>query len=315
MMLAGLALAVALASAQHAELFGTGVFSTGHDDAHITFARDGRTAYFLRDSPDFAHWTTLVSHFRDGRWQPAEVAPFSGRFNDADVFVDFDGDRMLFISNRPVEGDQPRPDTEIWEMRRTDDGWGPPRHVAELGSPGNEWFPVMTRDGWLYFGSEREGGHGKSDLWRARWNGERFLPAENLGPEINTADQEIEAFVDPDGRYLIFAAKGRVPGAGEYDLYVTYRCAATWSQPRALGAGVNSEGWDFGPRIGPDGKYLYFTSNRSTFREEARRYDMATLERHLSSPGNGLRDIYRVAVDALGLHAGNPCPASLGEPH
>lgn len=307
MMLAGLALAVALASSPHAELFGAGLFSTQHDDAHITFAADGRTAYFLRDSPDFVHWTTLVSHHRDGRWQPPEVASFSGRYSDADVFVDFDGGRMLFISNRPIEGTRARPDTEIWTMRRTPDGWGTPRHVPELSSPGNEWFPTMTRDGWLYFGSEREGGHGKSDLWRARWDGERFLPPENLGPMINTADQEIEAYVDPDGRYLVFAAKGRQPSAGEYDLYVTHRCARTWTPPRALGAGVNSAGWDFGPRIDPDGKYLYFTSNRSTFRQENRRYDMATLTRHLASPGNGLRDIYRVAVDALGLDAGSPC--------
>ncbi|MGY0556584.1 MULTISPECIES: TolB family protein [unclassified Lysobacter] len=307
MMLVGLALALALASPPHGELFGSGLFSTQYDDAHITFDADGRTAYFLRSSPDFAHWTTLVSHQRDGRWQPPEVASFSGRYSDADVFIDFDGSRMLFISNRPIKGTRARPDTEIWAMRRTPDGWGPPRHVSELSSPGNEWFPTMTRDGWLYFGSEREGGHGKSDLWRARWDGERFLQPQNLGPVINTADQEIEAYVDPDGRYLVFAAKGRQPGAGGYDLYVTYRCARTWSRPRALGAATNSAGWDFGPRIDPSGKYLYFTSNRSTFRQGNRRYDMATLTRRLASPGNGLRDIYRVAVDALGLDAESPC--------
>ena len=309
MMLAGLALALALASPRHAELFGAGLFSTGHDDAHVTFAEDGRTAYFLRNSPDFAHWTTLVTEYRDGRWQLPEVAPFSGRFSDADVFIDFGGDRMLLISTRPTEGTRERPDTEIWAMQRTQEGWSAPRHVRELGSPGNEWFPTMTRDGWLYFGSEREGGHGKSDLWRARWDGERFLPPENLGPVINTADQEIEAYVDPQGRYLIFAAKGRTAGAGEYDLYLTHRCGRTWSQPRALGGGVNSAGWDFGPRIDPEGKYLYFTSNRSTFRKGAERYDMETLAHRLAAPGNGLRDIYRVAVDALDLDLDPvPCP-------
>src|SRR3546814_15722659 len=99
-MLAGLALAVAVASSPHAELFGAGLFSTQHDDAHITFAADGRTAYFLRDSPDFVHWTTLVSHHRDGRWQPPEVASFSGRYSDAAVVVELAGCRTLCISNR-----------------------------------------------------------------------------------------------------------------------------------------------------------------------------------------------------------------------
>lgn len=287
-----------------AQLFGVGTFSTQYDDAHVTFTPDGDTAYFLRNSPDFAYWTVLASHRSHGRWQPPEVAFFSGRYNDADVFVAADGKRILFISNRPVHGTQVRPDTDLWSIQRTADGWGAPRHLEGLSSPGNEWFPSMSRDGWLYFGSERAGGHGKSDLWRAHWDGRRFSEPENLGPEINTADQEIEAYVDPDDRYLIFAAKGRKPSVGGYDLYVTYRCDGHWTPPKALGAGVNSPGWDFGARVSPDGRYLYFTSSRSTFRR-GERYDMATLTRHLANPGNGLRDIYRVRMQALGIKS--PC--------
>lgn len=286
-------------------LFAEGVVSTGADDAHVTLTPDGRTAYFVRSTPDFAHWTVLVTRLEDGRWSRPEVAPFSGRWSDADVFLTRDGRRLLFVSNRPVDGTAPRPDTELWMMERTERGWGRPRHLAELTSPGDEWFPSMTDDGVLYFGSERPGGRGKSDLWRARWLGDRFGPPEHLGDVLNTPEQEIEPYVFPDGRTLVFAAKGRPGGAGEYDLFVSFSCDGRWSAPRPLGAGVNSSGWDFGPRVSPDGRTLFFTSNRSRHVTPPAPLGYDELMRRLESPGNGLRDVYQVELSALELHA--PC--------
>src|SRR5215813_5425740 len=47
--------------------FEPGLVSTGFDDAHVSFSPDGQTLYFLRSSPDFAHWTVLVSRPPAGR--------------------------------------------------------------------------------------------------------------------------------------------------------------------------------------------------------------------------------------------------------
>jgi hypothetical protein len=288
--------------------FEEGLVSTGFDDAHVSFSPDGRTLYFLRNTPDFAHWTVLVSQREGARWGPARVASFSGRWNDGDVTITRDGKRLFFISNRPVEGDTPRPDTEIWTMERVGMGWGPPRHVAELSSPGDEWFPTMTDDGVLFFGSERAGGRGKCDLWQARWLGDHFAPPENLGEPINTADQEIEPWISPDGRMLVFSGRGRPGGAGEYDLFVSFRCGGKWTEPHPLGAGVNSTGWDFGPRFSPDGRTFFFTSNRSDWRPPSAPMTAEQLQQRLSSPGNGLRDVYQVPASLLDLRS--PCPAT-----
>jgi dipeptidyl aminopeptidase/acylaminoacyl peptidase len=292
--------------------YAEGLVTTQHDDAHVSLSPDGQTLYFLRDTPDFAHWTVLQAHrTREGRWSPPEVAPFSGRWSDADVAFTRDGRRLFFVSNRPLDGRGPaRRDTELWVMERTGDrtgtGWSEPRHLPELGSPGDEWFPSLTDDGTLYFGSERPGGRGQCDLWRARWLGDHFAEPENLGAVINTPGQEIEAYVSPDERFLLFAAKGRPEGRGEYDLFVSYRCEGQWTPPQPLGADVNSEGWDFGARISPDGRSLYFTSNRSDFAPpRSRPLGYAELMRRLEAPGNGLRDVYRVDVSALGLRP--PC--------
>ena len=124
---------------------------------------------------------------------------------------------------------------------------------------------------------------------------------------MNSPDQEIEPLVSPDGKRIVFAARGHPGGAGDYDLLVTFLCEGRWTEPRPLGPGVNTPAWEFGPRLSPDGRWLHFTSNRSDFarRRPRGRLDAKALDRLVGSPGNGLRDVYRVDVRALEL--ASPC--------
>ena len=106
---------------------------------------------------------------------------------------------------------------------------------------------------------------------------------------------------------LVFSGKGRPGGRGEYDLFVSFRCGSRWTEPRALGAGVNSPGWDFGGRFSPDGRTFFFTSNRSDWpASRPRPLTARELEKALASPGNGLRDVYELPASALDLRS--PCP-------
>lgn len=298
------------AVAPGATIFAPSVISTGDDDAHVTFAPDGRHVYFLKNRPDFTHWTIAVVEWEGGGWGRPRVAPFSGRWAEGDISFAPDGASAYFVSMRPVgEGADARADTDIWRLRRGRDGWGQPEHVEELSSDGFEWYPNMTADGWLYFGSERALGNlgktGTSDLWRARIEpGGRFRTPENLGPILNTAGQDIEPWISADGSLLIFASNGRPDTRGAYDIYVSQRCGASWSTPRSLGPEVNSPAWDFGPRLSPDGRFLFFTSNRAGAEPvpgRARGFD--ELVASLRSPGNGLRDVYRIEASALDLRS------------
>jgi dipeptidyl aminopeptidase/acylaminoacyl peptidase len=319
---------IAPITAGGATLVAPGVVSTGDSESHATLSPDGRSLYFVKLTPDFAHWTVVVSERSADGWGEPTLAWFSGGWDDADVSFSPDGNTLFFVSNRPDGENLPaRTDTDLFRMRRTPTaaGWGAPERIAELSSPGNEWFPTQTSDGTLYFGSERRVGNlgpeGTSDLWRARWLGDRFGEPENLGRVINGEGQEIEPWVAPDESRLVFAAKGRPDSLGSYDLYVSYRCGDAWSQPRPLGPGVNSSAWEFGGRFSPDGAVFFFTSNHASerfigFHDASERitgpailrreYDSyrGLLER-LRSPGNGLFDIYAVETAALGL--ADPC--------
>jgi Tol biopolymer transport system component len=242
------------------------------------------------------------------------VSAFSGRWDDADLSFSPDGNTIYFISNRPDdERGERHPDTDIFRMKRTGDEWSEPERVAELSSPGNEWYPNQAADGTLYFGSERRAGNlgpeGTSDLWRARWLGDRFGEPENLGPTINTDAEDIEPWISPDGTLLVFAAKGRDDSLGSYDLYTSRSCDGAWTTPQPLAGGVNTPGWEFGPRFSPDGASFYYGSNVADAPAEHTSTGASgyrELIDRLRSPRNGLFDIYAAPASALGLSASCP---------
>jgi Tol biopolymer transport system component len=289
------------AAALEPQLCGENVISTSDDESHPAFTPDGKTLYFLKNDPSFNHWTIVVSHDQNGKWSKPEVAPFSGQFSDADPFITLDGQRFFFISTRPVNG-RPKEDTDIWIMEKNGAGWSEPEHLATVNSDANEWFPTVSKNGNLYFGSERPGSKGKCDLYVSRFVDGKYQTPENLGEPINTAANEVEPFIAPDESYIIFAGTGLPESRGAYDLYVSFRRDGVWTKPTNLGNRINSVAWDFSPKVSPDGKWFLFTSNRG-FADKplVRRLSYKELLQKLHSPGNGLRDIYKIDISALNL--------------
>jgi Tol biopolymer transport system component len=287
------------------KIFAEGVLSTGDFESHPAFTPDGRTVYFLKNAPDFSFWTIVVSNFRQGRWQQPEVAPFSGRYSDADPFITPDGSRLYFISTRPLDskaGGAPK-DLDIWVVERTGAGWGEPKNLgAPVNSPGAEWFPTVASDGTIYFGSDREGGRGRTDIYRARLVNGKYERAENLGEEINTPFNEFEPLVAPDQSYLIFMCGGRQDARGGFDLYLSYNREGRWTKPVNLGDKINSPANEYSPTISPDGKYFFWTSaRRFAGRPPERPLNYRELSARLRGPRNGLGDIYQIDLSALKL--------------
>ena len=281
-------------------LFAEGVVSTGDYDSHPAFTPDGRTLYFLKSTPDFNFWTIVVSRFNAGRWSAPEVAPFSGQYSDADPFITADGSRLYFISNRPVHG-KAKPDLDIWMMEKTAAGWGEPKNLGlPVNSDGNEWYPTLTRDGTIYFGSDRAGGKGRTDIYRSRLVDGKYGEPENLGETINTQFNEFEPYVSPDERFIIFMGGGRADGLGGFDLYISYLRQGAWTKALNLGDQINSAGNELSPMIAPGGKYFFWTSTRGFAGEQHEKpLSYGELERRLRGPRNGMGDIYQIDVSAL----------------
>ena len=239
-------------------LFAPGIISTGGFESHPAFTPDGRTLYFVKSTPNFSFWTICVSHRTNGAWSRPEVAPFSGRYSDADPFITRDGAHLYFISTRPLTAGGEAKDLDIWVMDRAGTGWTEPRPLpAPINSAGAEWFPTLAANGTLYFGSDRPGGQGRTDLYRARLVDGRHAEPENLGAVVNGPGNDFEPLIAPDESFLIFMS-GRPGGRGLGDLWVTYNRSGAWTPPADLGAGVNSPGSEYSPALSPDGGTFFW---------------------------------------------------------
>jgi len=281
--------------------FGEGVFTTGAYDFFVALTPDQKTAYLCRATADFGHWTIVETRWSGGKWGTPVMAPFSGRWSDADPHISPDGSKLFFISNRPVSGDSARATCDLWVVDRSGSGWSAPRPLSEICTDVTEWSPSVAANGNLYFGATREGGKGRDDLWVSRWVDGRYTTPENLGDSVNTKFGEVEPWVAPDESYLIFSAGGRADGRGGLDLYISVRRDGVWSSARPLAHDINSAGWDFNPSVSPDGKTFYFTSTRATFDPPPSPLTYDQLMRRLQGPGNGLGDIYSIPIEALDI--------------
>lgn len=281
-------------------IFAEGIVSVGEYESHAEFSLTGDTVYFVKSGPDLSKWTICVSYFKNNIWSTPEVASFSGQYMDADPFITKDGKELYFISNRPLkEGDSAK-DFDIWKMHTTPKGWSKPVRLPDvINSVASEYYPTLTDDGTLYFGSRRAGGKGQADIYRSILKNNVYQEAENLGEAINTDGSEFEPFISRDETYLIFMA-ARPDHLDFADLYISYHNKNNWTKAEKLPEPFNSGVTEFSPKVTRDGKYFFFASTRNknpmtTLKPESTQ----EMNKRLQSAGNGVGDIYRVDISAL----------------
>ena len=301
LLILGILFLTVIAHAQEPAIFGEGVISTRDYESSITFAPDGRVAYFVKSTPDLSFRVIVMSRFEKGKWTTPEVASFSGEYNDTDPCFSPDGNRIFFASRRPVEGTTPKADNDLWVVEKTGNGWGAPRHLdAPVNTNSQETSPTITADGTLYFSSNRPGGKG-ADIYRGKLVNGNYAAVENVGDPINGPSLEVQVFVTPEDDMMIFASLGRADSQGSVDLYLSRRVGGAWSKPVNLGNKINSPAVDSAPRVSPDKHYLFWTSTRGYGFEEQqpKRLSYKELSGKLQGAGNSLGDIYQIDMSAL----------------
>lgn len=177
----------------------------------------------------------------------------------------------------------------------------------------NEYFPGITADDQYFIFTRRlESSYPHEDFFLCqRLPDGTWGPAYNLGPPVNTNNNEGSVSISTDGQFIFFAAcdrqkrhtlQGRernAPPEEIYqgcDLYYTKLDGDKWAIPRHLGDVVNSNGWESTPSLSFDGLSLYFASTRpggfggsdiwmSRF-EEGKFLEPVNLGPDINTPGN-----------------------------
>ncbi|HSI90535.1 MAG TPA: OmpA family protein [Adhaeribacter sp.] len=162
--------------------------------------------------------------------------------------------------------------------------------VDAVNSASSEYAPVMWKDE-LVFSSSRSSktyagnGEGFTDLYAVKFTDPNDFSTgtvRELDKMLNDSDaHDAAATFTPDGNTVVFARgnTGSKKGALDVNLFISRYKNGVWSEPKMISVN-DRRAWDSSPVFAPDGKTLYFSSNRKG--------------------GQGGNDIYKTTLDANG---------------
>ena len=203
-----------------------------------------------------------------GEWEERKQldAPINSDSNEGAQTLSSDGNWMFFTACGRSDS---KGSCDIYFSYRTATGWSSPKNIGSpVNSPFWESQPSFSSDGrTLYFSSNRSGGKGANDIWRATVMGidasgtPIFGSPENLGNNINTASNEVSPFIHPDNSNLYFASEGW-PGMGKADLFMSRMTNGVFVEPPVnLGFPINTAADEVGLVITANGRTAYFSSD------------------------------------------------------
>jgi outer membrane protein OmpA-like peptidoglycan-associated protein len=104
---------------------------------------------------------------------------------------------------------------------------------------------------------------GSCDLFIATKKNGVFTALANFGDGVNSIYWDAQPFISADGRTIIFSSE-RKGGEGGKDLYLIQKTHKGWSFPKGLGETINTQFNEESPFLHPDGKTLFFRSDKPT---------------------------------------------------
>ncbi len=195
------------------------------------------------------------------------------KYNDAAASLSPDG-KTLFLYYEEGNGD-------IYISRLEGGDWSTPKALNKNINTSMYWetSASMSADGKkLYFASNRPGGIGELDLYVSELTGSGdWGKATNLGPLINTPENEDAPFIHPDGVTLYFSSDGH-PNLGNSDIFVSEFKNGKWNKPENLGWPINTWEYDGFFTISADKKKGYYSTMKEGGLGETDIYSITFLE-------------------------------------
>ncbi len=243
------------------------------DDEYVNaISVDGNTLIFTLKTPIAAsngrrnyreefYYTDKVN----GSWDKAKVFPLDAARagSEGALSVSPDGRYLFLTSCHQPDGFG---SCDLYYSVKENGYWANPMN---LGRPVNtsrwESQPSLSSDGkTLFFASNRSGGFGGSDIWKTELQADgSWSTPENLGPQINTKEDEMSPFIHYDGRTLYFSSRG-LPGMGGADLFVTtLQPNGQWNEPENIGYPINTYADEIGLTVSSQGDFAFISASRS----------------------------------------------------
>ena len=236
---------------------------------------DGNTLYFSRQNhpentggiaDDEDIWFSLRDS-TTGNWTLAQNIgrPLNNRGPNFISSISQDGQSMLLLLGNAYYSKNRMTQGVSMSTRNEDDSWSNPINLViedDYNRSDKANYFMAPDNQSILMSVERRDSYGGRDLYVSfkQPDGSWTRP-KNLGPTINTADEEASPFLATDGKTMFFSSKG-FSGFGGFDIYMTRRLDDSWerwSEPENLGFTFNSSEDDIFFNFTENDEYAYFT--------------------------------------------------------
>lgn len=144
--------------------------------------------------------------------------------------------------------------------------------ALDINEAADDFAPAVLRGGdLLFFTSARPGPFssiGAQRIWSSTHTPSGWSTPWAAGEALSSAHHIGGATFTPDGNFMIFGVyeweddDASKAGSGRTDLYSAERVRGEWARITNLGPAINSDGWDSQPSLHPDGRLMFFASDR-----------------------------------------------------
>ena len=172
----------------------------------------------------------------------------------------FDGSQLLFT--RKMNRGNGYFEEKILVSHKIEGQWTEPQPLSFAFFPDDidPGASFLSADGSkLYLTGCGWGRESGCDLFVSHWEMGQWSMPRRIEGNINTGSWESQPCVSADGKELYFVSRRN----GNADIYCSQRNAdRSWGEPQNLGAPINTKGNEMAPFLHPDGRTLYFSSDR-----------------------------------------------------
>ncbi len=197
-------------------------------------------------------------------WEPA--TPMQGEITSAahEGSSCLSVDRSTFYFTRWDDAD--KNNCHIYVSKKFNNQWMIPLKLNTVNVDGyRSMNPYLSLDEeTIYFVSDMPGGQGGLDIWAAPIDENANIGTPyNLGPVVNTPEDEMSPFHHFQTNTLYFSSEGHI-GFGGLDVFRTKYVEdnGSWTTPINMGSPINSSKDDSYYIIDKSQKYGYFSSDR-----------------------------------------------------
>jgi len=250
--------------ASRAEVFAPGIISTENREFYISFSRDNKLCIFCRD---MGGTNLLYSIQTSDGWSEAKPVPFYKKGFDGYFIMSPEKKRVYFSSKRSLDNKIIKlKNHKLWYMDFTEGKWEKPKPVDFLREKeiyiGHSTF---TNNGSIYFyDAGVVNNDDQADIYTAEMQDGKLGTVKRLSSLINTKYNECDPLIDPQERFIIYAVKNNPECYGDFDLFISFKKEdGSWTKGINMGEKINTKEREIHPRITPDGKCIFFSSNRS----------------------------------------------------